>query len=151
MSRAASGPRTWSTFASSGCRIGSVTPRRIARRCRMVAKSSPWPVEETVSRLLQVLQSRKASMSFWPRLLVVAALAALVGSPAVASTASDRTLDVPILMYHRIDYLRPTLPAITLRLTVDPGAFARQMAWLAGHGYPPPPHHQLPPPLRSPP
>jgi peptidoglycan/xylan/chitin deacetylase (PgdA/CDA1 family) len=46
-----------------------------------------------------------------------------------------RTLSVPILMYHRIDVLRPSLPAITRRLTVDPGDFAAQMAWLASHGY----------------
>ena len=64
-------------------------------------------------------------------------VAALLGAPAPApaSSAAARTLDVPILMYHRIDFLRPTLPAITRRLTVDPGDFARQMAWLKGHGY----------------
>jgi peptidoglycan/xylan/chitin deacetylase (PgdA/CDA1 family) len=38
-------------------------------------------------------------------------------------------------MYHRIDYLRPTLPAITRRLTVDPGDFAAQMRWLEAHRY----------------
>jgi peptidoglycan/xylan/chitin deacetylase (PgdA/CDA1 family) len=38
-------------------------------------------------------------------------------------------------MYHRIDYLRPTLPAITRSLTVDPGDFAAQMEWLRAHGY----------------
>jgi peptidoglycan/xylan/chitin deacetylase (PgdA/CDA1 family) len=41
---------------------------------------------------------------------------------------------VPILMYHRIDFLRPGLPAITRRLTVDPRSFAAQMTWLANHG-----------------
>jgi peptidoglycan/xylan/chitin deacetylase (PgdA/CDA1 family) len=45
-----------------------------------------------------------------------------------------RTLHVPILMYHRIDFHRPGLPPITQRLTVDPGAFAAQMTWLANHG-----------------
>lgn len=74
-------------------------------------------------------------MSFAPRLLVVALLAALLGSPAAASTAGPRTLDVPILMYHRIDYLRPTLPAITRGLTVAPSDFARQMHWLKRNGY----------------
>jgi peptidoglycan/xylan/chitin deacetylase (PgdA/CDA1 family) len=46
-----------------------------------------------------------------------------------------RTLSVPILMYHRIDVLRPTLPAITRSLTVAPADFARQLRWLAAHGY----------------
>lgn len=69
------------------------------------------------------------------RLLVVGLFAAALVVPAAASTAGPRTLDVPILMYHRIDYLRPTLPAITRRLTVDPGVFAGQMAWLKSHRY----------------
>jgi hypothetical protein len=43
---------------------------------------------------------------------------------------------VPILMYHRIDVLRPTLPAMTHRLTVDPQDFERQMVWLKRHPVP---------------
>lgn len=38
-------------------------------------------------------------------------------------------------MYHRIDKLKATLPAITLRLTVAPAEFATQMRWLVSHGY----------------
>jgi peptidoglycan/xylan/chitin deacetylase (PgdA/CDA1 family) len=38
-------------------------------------------------------------------------------------------------MYHRIDSLKPSLPPITLRLTVAPGDFATQMTWLKTHGY----------------
>jgi peptidoglycan/xylan/chitin deacetylase (PgdA/CDA1 family) len=38
-------------------------------------------------------------------------------------------------MYHRIDVLRPSLPAITRSLTVAPVDFARQMRWLHAHGY----------------
>src|SRR5438552_2765046 len=48
--------------------------------------------------------------------------------PAVLHLPSplpDRTLTLPILMYHRIDLLKPSLPALTLRLTVDPREFAR--------------------------
>ena len=45
------------------------------------------------------------------------------------------SLSVPILMYHRIDVLRPTLPAITRRLTVDPNDFAAQMRWLRSRGF----------------
>lgn len=38
-------------------------------------------------------------------------------------------------MYHRIDLVKPALPAITQRLTVDPSVFAAQMRWLKQHGY----------------
>ena len=45
-----------------------------------------------------------------------------------------RTVDVPILMYHRIDRADPTLPEITQSLTVDPQTFKLQMLWLPRHG-----------------
>jgi peptidoglycan/xylan/chitin deacetylase (PgdA/CDA1 family) len=54
---------------------------------------------------------------------------------ALPAILPNRTLDVPILMYHRIDVLRPTLPAITRSLTVAPADFAAQMRWLKAHGY----------------
>jgi peptidoglycan/xylan/chitin deacetylase (PgdA/CDA1 family) len=54
---------------------------------------------------------------------------------ALPPTLPARTLDVPILMYHRIDVLRPTLPAITRSLTVAPAVFARQMTWLRARGF----------------
>jgi peptidoglycan/xylan/chitin deacetylase (PgdA/CDA1 family) len=38
-------------------------------------------------------------------------------------------------MYHRIDRLRPSLPAITRSLTVTPADFAAQMRWLHAHGF----------------
>lgn len=76
------------------------------------------------------------------RVAVTLVLAALLGTVAASSaTASPssrsaaRAIAVPILMYHRIDYLRPTLPEITRRLTVDPNDFARQMRWLRAHGF----------------
>jgi len=56
-------------------------------------------------------------------------------SVALPATLPARTLHVPILMYHRIDALKPSLPAITRSLTVAPADFARQMAWLRAHGY----------------
>jgi peptidoglycan/xylan/chitin deacetylase (PgdA/CDA1 family) len=46
-----------------------------------------------------------------------------------------RTVSVPILMYHRIDFLRPSLPSLTRSLTVDPRDFAAQMRWLNSHGF----------------
>jgi peptidoglycan/xylan/chitin deacetylase (PgdA/CDA1 family) len=47
----------------------------------------------------------------------------------------SRTLVVPILTYHRIDRLTPTLPPITHRLTVDPRTFAAQMKWIDAHHF----------------
>lgn len=46
-----------------------------------------------------------------------------------------RAIVVPILMYHRIDVVRPATPLITRRLTVDPEDFAAQMRWLKRHRY----------------
>jgi peptidoglycan/xylan/chitin deacetylase (PgdA/CDA1 family) len=46
-----------------------------------------------------------------------------------------RTVVLPILLYHRIDVLRPSLPGITRRLTVAPSEFRAQMEWLKGHGF----------------
>jgi peptidoglycan/xylan/chitin deacetylase (PgdA/CDA1 family) len=54
---------------------------------------------------------------------------------AVPATLPARTLAVPILMYHRIDALKPSLPAITRSLTVTPKDFAAQMVWLRAHRY----------------
>ena len=51
------------------------------------------------------------------------------------ATLPPRTLDVPILMYHRIDDLTPSLPSITRSLTVDPRDFAAQMRWLKVHRF----------------
>jgi peptidoglycan/xylan/chitin deacetylase (PgdA/CDA1 family) len=54
---------------------------------------------------------------------------------ALPSPSPDRTLSLPILMYHRVDELRPTLPAITQRLTVSPADFAAQMQWLRANRF----------------
>ncbi len=51
------------------------------------------------------------------------------------ATLPSRTVSVPILMYHRIDSLSPSLPAITRRLTVDPADFAAEMRWLRDRGF----------------
>ena len=47
----------------------------------------------------------------------------------------SRTRVVPILMYHLINVVTASTPAITRRLTVHPAVFARQMRWLKRHGY----------------
>jgi peptidoglycan/xylan/chitin deacetylase (PgdA/CDA1 family) len=81
------------------------------------------------------------------RVAVVSVLAALAATLAPAARSGDpcamrlrdplpgRGLTVPILMYHRIDVVDATTPAITRRLTVAPGDFAAQMRWLVRHGY----------------
>ena len=47
----------------------------------------------------------------------------------------DRSLVVPILMYHRINVVTPETPPESRGLTVHPHDFARQMRWLRDHGY----------------
>ena len=47
----------------------------------------------------------------------------------------SRTIELPILMYHRIGPLTPSLPAITKSLTVTPSDFQAEMEWLAHHRY----------------
>lgn len=62
------------------------------------------------------------------------AFAAAAGAAplGVRAAGSNRAaaLHVPILMYHRIDVLRRSLPSITRALTVAPADFAAQMRWL---------------------
>lgn len=79
----------------------------------------------------------------------VFAAAALVVSPNPAPAAPSsggcplrfpaqlpaRQAAVPILMYHRINFVKPSTPAMTRRLTVHPADFARQMRWLHRNGY----------------
>jgi peptidoglycan/xylan/chitin deacetylase (PgdA/CDA1 family) len=54
---------------------------------------------------------------------------------ALPDPLPQRTLHVPILMYHRIAVLNGDEPAVTVGLTVDPGEFQLEMAWLHDHGY----------------
>ena len=53
----------------------------------------------------------------------------------LSASAPGGTLTLPILMYHRIDALAPSLVPITRRLTVAPADFAAQMRWLKRHGF----------------
>jgi len=77
-----------------------------------------------------------------PALAVLAILLLLPGGASAGGGAlrlpeplPSRTIDLPILMYHRIAPVDPSLPAVTRTLTVSPDDFARQMAWLRAHGY----------------
>lgn len=54
---------------------------------------------------------------------------------ALPDPLPNRTLKVPILMYHRIAVLQGDEPAVTQGLTVDPGEFRLQVQWLKEHGY----------------
>lgn len=79
----------------------------------------------------------------------VLAAAALVVSPHTAPAAASsggcplrfpaqlpaRKAVVPILMYHRINFVKPGTSTMTRRLTVHPADFARQMRWLDRNGY----------------
>ncbi len=82
-----------------------------------------------------------------PGLAVAVLLLVGAGAPHTATAAPraapplqlptplpSRTVDVPILMYHRIDRADPTLPEIPRSLTVDPQTMKGQMLWLAYHG-----------------
>jgi peptidoglycan/xylan/chitin deacetylase (PgdA/CDA1 family) len=55
----------------------------------------------------------------------------------------DRSLELPILLYHRIDRLTAALPFITRRLTVEPRDFATQMSWVRRQGFHPLTQRQL--------
>jgi peptidoglycan/xylan/chitin deacetylase (PgdA/CDA1 family) len=47
----------------------------------------------------------------------------------------NRSLEVPILLYHRVDRHVPTLSTIAKRLTVVRQDFAAQMSWVRRHGF----------------
>jgi peptidoglycan/xylan/chitin deacetylase (PgdA/CDA1 family) len=51
------------------------------------------------------------------------------------SPLPNRSLRLPILLYHRVDRSLSTLSPITQRLTVDPRDFAAQMSWVKRHGF----------------
>jgi len=61
----------------------------------------------------------------------------LVGTPVLRlpDPLPTRTIDLPILMYHRIAAVDPSLPAVTRTLTVSRADFEAQMEWLHAHGY----------------
>ena len=74
--------------------------------------------------------------------LVLAAFCLLVPSAAAGGRElqlpdplPNRTIDLPILMYHRIGPIPANIPAVTKTLTVTPEDFASQMQWLKSHGY----------------
>jgi peptidoglycan/xylan/chitin deacetylase (PgdA/CDA1 family) len=107
---------------------------------------------------LQLISRTKGIMKRGLRLALGVGALALVGAVAVAACCGgtglartprrpasgllhlprllpDRLLEVPILLYHRIDRERPTLSPITQRLTIDPADFAAQMTWIKRHGF----------------
>jgi peptidoglycan/xylan/chitin deacetylase (PgdA/CDA1 family) len=86
--------------------------------------------------------SRPSHKTVWRESRVTRSSGVVTAAPEASSPilhlparTPTRTLRVPILMYHRIDLVKPTLPPITQRLTVDPTVFAAQMRWLKRHGF----------------
>ena len=80
--------------------------------------------------------SRGLPLVVWAATL---ALVGAVGPPGpplhLPRSLPNRSLEVPILLYHRVDRAAPTLSAITERLTVDPREFAAEMTWIRRHGF----------------
>jgi len=77
-----------------------------------------------------------------PAAIAVAALALLLSAAPSAAPVlrlpdplPSRTIDLPILMYHRVAAIAAGIPAVTRTLTVTPADFASQMEWLKSHGY----------------
>ena len=54
---------------------------------------------------------------------------------ALPAALPQRSVTLPILMYHRIGRIGPNLAPITQRLTVTPDDFAAQMRWLQRNGF----------------
>ena len=92
-------------FRGTGSGVKTGRPRNTPATINLSRRSPPGPAKPTITRL------------------------------ALPAQLPARTLHVPILMYHRIDKLRPSLASITRSLTVDPGDFAAEMRWLAAHGF----------------
>jgi peptidoglycan/xylan/chitin deacetylase (PgdA/CDA1 family) len=82
----------------------------------------------------EIVAKRRRSVRVVVGVAAVALTALLTGEIA-ASAPVRPVLSVPILMYHRIDVLKPSLPPMTRRLTVDPNVFRQQMRWLVRNGY----------------
>ncbi len=114
--------------------------RRQIRRRRLIAAAAILLVAGGVAALLAAGGSKKKKHASGTSHVTTSARPpahkpvrpAMLHLPAQLPT---RTLSVPILMYHRIDILRPTLPDLTRSLTVDPHDFAAQMRWLKSHGF----------------
>jgi peptidoglycan/xylan/chitin deacetylase (PgdA/CDA1 family) len=70
----------------------------------------------------------------------VAAVGAILAAPAAGALRlptplPSRTIELPVLMYHRVGPILASQPAVTQTLTVSPAEFAAQMTWLHAHGY----------------
>src|SRR5262249_60156347 len=86
-------------------------------------------------KLTEMRAPKIAVLTLAAGLLLTASAAA--GGPVLhlPDALPNRTIDLPILMYHRIGPVDPSLPAVTRTLTVSPEDFAGQMDWLHSHAY----------------
>src|SRR5690349_4366491 len=88
------------------------------------------------STLLQRKRRARAALAT----AVVALLAVILTMPARAGAATrfaEMRLHVPILLYHYIRANPDPRDLAGRQLSVPPAEFARQMDWLAAHGYHP--------------
>jgi peptidoglycan/xylan/chitin deacetylase (PgdA/CDA1 family) len=60
---------------------------------------------------------------------------AQAASPATPVTPDHQTINVPILMYHRITYTNPGASLAMQQMSVSPAIFAAQMKYLSDRGY----------------
>jgi peptidoglycan/xylan/chitin deacetylase (PgdA/CDA1 family) len=67
--------------------------------------------------------------------LALAAFVLGATAPSLPAQPAARTVELPILLYHRVDRLTARLPAITRRLTVTPAVFDAQMELLERNGF----------------
>ena len=67
--------------------------------------------------------------------MMAAFAAPAAGALHLPTPLPARTIDLPVLMYHRVGPILASQPAVTQTLTVSPADFAAQMTWLHAHGY----------------
>lgn len=90
----------------------------------VTSPSSPQrPTAQTTSPVVPPRTKKKHRPAARPQVL------------SLPATLPQRSVTLPILMYHRIGRIGPNLAPITQRLTVTPGDFAAQMRWLRQNGF----------------
>jgi peptidoglycan/xylan/chitin deacetylase (PgdA/CDA1 family) len=94
---------------SAGCGMGSSSSSTSAHHPARTVRTVGRPTRETTPRVIRPL--------------------------SLPPILPSRSVQLPVLMYHRIDRLTPQLPPITRGLTVTPASFSAQMHYIASHGY----------------
>src|SRR5262249_33210006 len=142
-------PRVDGGADARAARLAHRRPSRSDGRAPVAAHASgPLPLHDSPRLARQPRAAARAARAgvrghgMSVRLVALALAALVLGGPAAPAPARGparltlpsrlprRRVHVPILMYHRVDALLPTLPAITRSLTVEPTTFAQEMHWL---------------------